>query len=94
MQQKQDLLCTNMVCEMSGSVVEANSRYAPTHSDKLYHQLREARIRKGWSQQTLAVLLGVHSNEIHRWEHKHNLPRSDTFVGWLELLDFKIVAPD
>jgi transcriptional regulator with XRE-family HTH domain len=78
---------------MSGSVAEANARGAPKHSDKLYHQLREARIRKGWSQQRLAVLLGVHTNEIHRYEHKQHLPNADTFVAWLEVLDFKIVPP-
>jgi ribosome-binding protein aMBF1 (putative translation factor) len=94
MQQKQDSLCTNMVCEMSGSVTEANSRYVPKHSDKLIHQLRIERIRRGWSQQALAVTIGVHTNEVHRWENKHHLPNADTFIAWLEALDFKIVPPD
>lgn len=79
---------------MPGNVYRANFKHTPSHSDGLYHQLRLRRIQKGWSQQTLAVLLGVHTNEIHRWENKHHLPNSDTFVAWLEILDFKIVSPD
>jgi DNA-binding XRE family transcriptional regulator len=83
-----------LVRPMPVTVLEVNSRHRPGHSHELIHQLRERRIAKGWSQQTLAVLLGVHTNEIHRWENKHHLPNSDTFIGWLELLDFKIIPPD
>jgi transcriptional regulator with XRE-family HTH domain len=75
-------------------MIEINSRHEPSHSDQLIHQLRAARIRKGWTQQTLAILIGVHTNEIHRWENKHHLPNSDTFMAWLQILDFKIVGPD
>jgi DNA-binding XRE family transcriptional regulator len=74
-------------------IAEVNSRHEPSHSDELIHQLRTMRIKKGWTQQTLAVLIGVHTNEIHRWENKHTLPRSDTLIAWLEVLGFKIVAP-
>jgi transcriptional regulator with XRE-family HTH domain len=79
---------------MSGSIAHSNFGHRPTHGDKLIHKLRDRRIAKGWSQQTLAVLIGVHSNEINRWEHKRTSPRSDTFVAWLEILDFKIVGPE
>lgn len=75
-------------------VVEANSRHELSHSDELIHKLRAERIKRCWSQQTLAVLIGVHTNEIHRWENKHTLPRADTLIAWLEVLDFKIIPPD
>jgi transcriptional regulator with XRE-family HTH domain len=78
---------------MPGNVNRSNALHIPSHSDDLIHQLRIARIRKGWSQQSLAVLIGTHTNEIHRWENKHTLPRSDTFIAWLEVLGFKIVPP-
>jgi DNA-binding XRE family transcriptional regulator len=79
---------------MPDRVAEINARHEPAHHDALLHKMREVRISKCMSQQTLAVLIGVHTNEIHRWENKHNLPRLDTFLAWLEILGFKIVPPD
>lgn len=78
---------------MPGNVYRANL-HRPSHNDELIHKLRDTRIARGMSQQTLAVLIGVHTNEIHRWENKHNLPNSDTFIAWLDILGFKIIPPD
>jgi transcriptional regulator with XRE-family HTH domain len=78
---------------MSDRIAEINSRHKPIHGDDLIHHLRDVRIARCMSQQTLAVLMGVHTNEIHRWENKHTIPRSDTLLAWLETLGFRIIPP-
>jgi DNA-binding XRE family transcriptional regulator len=76
-------------------VKEANSRGGPPpHHNDLFHKLREVRIAKGLTQNQLANKIGIHSHEMHRYEWREHLPNADTFIAWLEALDFKIVSPD
>jgi len=76
-------------------VKEANSRgNPPSHHNNLFLKLRQVRIAKKISQHNLAIRIGIQAHELHRYEHRQHIPNADTFVAWLEALDFKIVAPE
>jgi transcriptional regulator with XRE-family HTH domain len=60
----------------------------------VFLKLREVRIAKGISQKTLAIMVGCTANDINRYERRFHLPGADTFVAWLQALDFKIVPPE
>ena len=51
------------------------------------------RIAKGLSQHALAIKIGCSDTDFHRYERRYHLPSADTFIAWLEALDFKIVPP-
>jgi ribosome-binding protein aMBF1 (putative translation factor) len=72
----------------------ANSKYKPDHGHELFHRLREARIARGLSQHALAEKIGCSDGDFHRYEKREHLPNSDTFVAWLQALEFTIVPPE
>jgi transcriptional regulator with XRE-family HTH domain len=72
----------------------ANSGHRPKHNNAVFLKLREVRIAKGISQKTLASMIGCSINDINRYERRFHLPSADTFVAWLQALDFKIVPPE
>jgi transcriptional regulator with XRE-family HTH domain len=75
-------------------VQKHNSKQDRDHGNELFHKLRRVRIAKGISQEALARMIGCCSNDINRYERRNHLPNSDTFVAWLTVLGFKIVAPE
>jgi transcriptional regulator with XRE-family HTH domain len=84
-----------MVKNKYDRIKESNSRAnPPSHHHDLFHKLRKIRIAKRISQHDLAVKIGVHAHEMHRYERRQVIPSADTFLAWLEALDFKIVAPE
>jgi transcriptional regulator with XRE-family HTH domain len=70
-----------------------NSKQRRDHGNELFHKLREVRIAKGISQEALSRMIGCSINDINRYERRNHLPNADTFVAWLEVLGFTIVAP-
>ncbi len=74
----------------------SNNRWgsrAPAHNNTLFHLLRDERIRRGQTQLILAEKIGISPRDLHRYENRHHLPNSDTFVAWLEVLGFTISPP-
>ena len=72
----------------------SNLKIKHDHGNEIFHKLREVRIAKGITQHALAFMIGCHPHEINRWERRKNLPSADTFIAWLQVLGFTIVAPE
>ena len=58
--------------------------------EKLLELLRSARLEKGFSQDYLAVKLGVSSSTISRWESKGKSPCIDKLFKYASLLDITV----
>jgi ribosome-binding protein aMBF1 (putative translation factor) len=52
--------------------------------------IREARIKKGWTQKELSFKMNVSLSTIKRWENRQTFPRFNEFHALSKILDLNV----